>query len=214
MLKALRDYWDRRLRSEKLRARFTVVHERNLWGASQSRSGYGSEPGTPSVVISERAIEIAVTEHGVRSINDIPCGDFLWMPDLLARLEPVRYCGFDIVKPLVTNNKMRFPDREFRVLDVTTEVPPAADMIFCKDLFNHLRDQDVKRAIENMRRSGSTYLLASNNPGFENTPLPKGPSGSRLLDLCNAPFAYNPPLWTLDGYMSLWRLADMGECAF
>ena len=150
----------------------------------------------------------------MQSINDIPCGDFHWMPGVLARLGPVRYRGFDIVPALVASNKAQFPDREFHALDVTSEPPPPADLIFCKDLFNHLGDRDVKRAIDNMRRSGSTFLLASNNSGYPNGPLPNVLPGSRLLDLCAAPFSFNPPLWTLDGYMCLWRLADMGECGF
>ncbi len=209
MLKALQEFRERRRRSAKLRARFTVVHDANLWGANETRSGWGSERGTPSVLIAELAIAKAVAEHGARSINDIPCGDFHWMPELLARLAPVSYRGFDIVKAALARNKDRNPDREFRLLDITAGIPPAADLIFCKDLFNHLGDEDVKRAIANMRRSGSTFLLASNNAGFENGPLPDTPGASRHLDITAAPFRYPSPLWTLDGYMSFWRLADM-----
>jgi hypothetical protein len=197
-----------------LRARFTAVHDENLWGSEESRSGWGSERGTPSVIVAQAAIEKAVAEHGVRSIHDIPCGDFNWMPDLLARLRTVTYRGFDIVEPALARNKDRHPTREFRVLDITTTVPPAADLIFCKDLLNHLGDEDAKRAIENMRRSRSTFLLASNNIGFDNAPLPDVPGASRHLDITAPPFRYRAPLWTLDGYMSFWRLAEIGECGF
>jgi hypothetical protein len=214
MLRAFREYWDRRRRSSDLRARFTFVHDKNLWGSGESRSGFGSGRGAPSVGISEDAIAKAIAEHPISSMNDIPCGDFNWMPALLARLPPLRYCGFDIVKPILMRNKEKFPEREFRLLDITTHVPTAADLIFCKDLLNHLRDEDVKRAVENMRLSGSTFLLVSNNCGFSNGPLPDEPSGSRHLDITAPPFNYRPPLWTLGGYMSFWRLADMGECGF
>ncbi len=214
MLRALREFRERRRRSAHLRARFTAVHDENLWGSGELRSGWGSERGTASVIVAETAIEMAVVSHGVRSIHDIPCGDFNWMPELLARLEPVAYRGFDIVKPVLARNKDRAPRFEFRVLDITTTVPPAADLIFCKDLLNHLSDEDVKRAIENIRRSGSTFLLASNNVGFENAPLADAPGASRHLDITAPPFRYRAPLWTLGGYMSFWRLAEIGERGF
>jgi hypothetical protein len=210
MLQRLRDYWPKNRRSSLLEAKFTRVHDENLWGSQESRSGWGSARGAPSVSIAAEAIARAVREHGVRSLNDIPCGDFNWMPDVLAEFPGIAYRGFDIVKAILSRNKDLHPEHEFRWLDITTEVPPRADLIFCKDLLNHLGDADVKRAIDNMRRSGSTYLLASNNPGVAHAPLPDVPGGSRHLDITAPPFAYRAPLWTVGGYMSLWRLADMG----
>jgi len=211
MLGRLRTYWDRRERSESLRSRFTTVYDQSLWGVSESRSGVGSVKGSPWVTLAAEAIRKAVGEHDVRSIDDIPCGDFNWMPDVLAGLGAVGYIGFDIVGAALARNKDRFPHYEFRVLDITAQVPPAADLIFCKDLLNHLTDADVKRAIGNMRRSGSKFLLASNNPGFENTPLPETAGASRHLDITAPPFDFPPPLWSVAEYMSLWRLADLSE---
>ena len=213
MLGRLRNFWDGRARSEDLRSRFVTVYDRQLWGNHESRSGAGSVKGSPWVTVAAEAIRKAVGEHGVRSINDIPCGDFNWMPDVLAGLGGVRYIGFDIVFDALVRNKERFPQYEFRVLDITTKVPPAADLIFCKDLLNHLTDADVKRAIDNMRRSGSKFLLASNNPGFENTPLPETPNASRHLDITAPPFNLPPPLWSVADYISLWRLADLTDRA-
>jgi len=213
MLGRLRTYWDRRERSQTLRSRFTTVYDQGLWGVSETRSGFGSVKGSQWVAIAEEAIRKAVGEHGVRSINDIPCGDFNWMPDVLAGLGPIRYIGFDIVAEALARNKDRFPQYEFRVLDITSQVPPAADLIFCKDLLNHLTDADVTRALDNMRRSGSKFLLASNNPGYENAPLPETPNASRHLDITAPPFNQPPPLWSVADYMSLWRLADLTDRA-
>ena len=213
MIGRLRTIWDRRERSQDLRSRFVTVYDGQLWGDYESRSGAGSVKGSPWVAMAAEALGKAVGEHGVRSINDIPCGDFNWMPDVLAGLGGVRYIGFDIVFDALARNKERFPQYEFRVLDITAKVPPAADLIFCKDLLNHLTDADVKRAIANMRRSGSKFLLASNNPGFENTPLPETPGASRHLDITAPPFNLPPPLWSVADYMSLWRLADLPDRA-
>ena len=214
MLGRLQEFLDRRGRSGKLRSRFTTVYDKALWGEYESRSGEASVRGSPWVSIAGEAIAKAVHEHNVRSINDIPCGDFNWMPDVLATFSNLQYTGFDIVKPALARNKDRHPKYEFRLLDITTSVPPAADLILCKDLLNHLADVDVKRAISNIRRSGSKFLLASNNPGFENTPLPETAGASRYLDITAPPYNFRQPLWTWSGYLSFWRLADIGECGF
>ena len=209
MLGRLRTLRDQRERSESLRSRFTTVYVEGLWGADETRSGAGSVKGSHWVTLAAETIRRAVSENDLHSISDIPCGDFNWMPEVLAGLGPVRYIGFDIVAAALARNKARFPAYEFRLLDITCKAPPAADLIFCKDLLNHLTDADVRRAIANMRRSGSKFLLASNNPGVENAPLPEYPNASRHLDITAPPFNLPPPLWCVEGYMSLWRLSDL-----
>jgi hypothetical protein len=214
MLNLFRDYQTKQQRKAELSRRFAAVHDENLWGSEESRSGPGSARHSPSVLCAADAIRKAVDEEGIRTMSDIPCGDFNWMPDLLSTLSGLKYTGFDIVFSALHNNKTRYPQYEFRLLDVVTTIPPGSVMIFCKDLLNHLKDQDVNLAIANMKKSGSKFLLASNNGGFVNTPLPEVASGSRYLDITAPPFGYKLPMWTLEGYLSLWRLQDIGEGTF
>lgn len=201
---------EERKRSEILRARFTAVHDFGLWGSRELRSGPGSDRDAPSVALALAALAWVQEEYALGSLHHIPCGDFNWMPEALSRLGAVRYIGFDIVRVALERNRERHPAFEFRWLDITAHAPPAADLIFCKDLFNHLDEGDVRRAIRNMRRSGSKLLLASNNPGRPFAPLPDAPGASRHLDITAPPFDYPAPLWSLGEYMSLWRLADLG----
>jgi hypothetical protein len=116
MLEHLREKLNTRARSEILRAKFAAIYYRGLWGTRESRSGAGSVRDSLSVMVAGVAIAEVVRDYGVRSISDIPCGDFNWMPDVLASLGEVSYAGFDIVKTIVLRNKERRPDCEFRVL--------------------------------------------------------------------------------------------------
>lgn len=189
--------------------RFTQYYDENHWADSESRSGPGSRQNSPQV---QHALEIlsAVTErYAIRTLADIPCGDFNWISTYLNAWPKVGYVGFDIVPKLIKCNQLAFPSRQFAKLDIVVSVPPPSDLIFCKDLINHLEPIEIIQAIANMRRSGSKYLLASNNFGYANEEMKRSRyTSSRHVDLTTAPFHYPRPLWH-DHYLGLWRLADM-----
>lgn len=195
--------------SPVLERRFNEVFESNIWGDDESFSGPGSRRGSISVNVALEALEKAVVEHRIRSISDIPCGDFNWMPDFLARHPGLKYSGFDIVQSIVSANRLKNPSREFRVLDVTSEPPPRSDLIFCKDLVNHLTYADVLRLVANMKKSKSQYLLLSSNFGHHNEELDGNTGGhSRFLDVVASPLLFPEPIWRHD-YFGLWRLTDI-----
>ena len=70
------------------------------------------------------------------------------------------YIGADIVPDLVTLNSEKYEStsKNFIVLDLSREVPPKVDLIFCIDLFVHLSTRDIKSALQNISKSKSTYL--------------------------------------------------------
>lgn len=192
-----------------VKGRFARYYETNYWRDPESRSGPGSRRDSGQVQDALAALTMMVCEHDVRSMADIPCGDFNWMPLFLEAWPSVDYQGFDIVPAAIADNRARHPGRRFEVLDITREVPPRVDLIFCKDLLNHLCHDDVRAALGNMRRSGSRFLIASNNFGVANVELPPlGRTNSRHLDITAPPFDAPPPIWNTH-YLGLWRLADL-----
>lgn len=189
--------------------RFTQYYDTNHWADPESRSGPGSRQDSPQVLHALEALATVTERYAIRSIADIPCGDFNWMGAYLKAWPDVEYSGFDIVAKLVDRNRRVFPGRRFARLDIVVSVPPPADLIFSKDLINHLEDREIVQAVAHMRRSGSAYLLATNNFGYVNVPLTRDRyHSSRHVDLTAAPFHYPRPLWH-DHYLGLWRLADM-----
>ncbi|WP_438851608.1 hypothetical protein [Brevundimonas nasdae] len=122
----------------------------------------------------------------------------------------ITYTGYDIVRPLIAENRKIYPNQNFIALDITTQAPACADMVFSKDLVNHLLECDVWRALANMVRSGATYLLiTSNGDPIPNRELPANVSGaSRLLNLRTPPYNFPTPLYD-DGYLAMWRTADL-----
>jgi hypothetical protein len=153
----------------------------------------------------------------VRSMLDIPCGDFLWMRHV--DLESTIYTGGDIIETLVDAHQRLHasPERSFRVLDIVASDLPKADLIFCRDCLVHFSHRLVKRAINNIKRSGSTYLLTTTFPGHAtNAGIVTGTW--QPLNLCAPPFNFPAPIRLInegcppphdDKSMGLWRIRDL-----
>lgn len=186
--------------------RFSRVFQENIWGDSESVSGFGSRRDSNSVVLAISALRTVKEQIGFVSLNDVPCGDFNWIGTFLEDNPEIRYRGFDIVPGLIQQNRMLHPSYEFDLLDITSSLPPIADLIFSKDLFNHLTFIDIRKALSNMKKSGSRYLLATNNFGFKNDELVADPGASRYLDLCAPPLDLDAPTWHTH-YFGLWELS-------
>ena len=140
-----------------LKQTFTDIYEKNLWESSESVSGAGSELKATSTIRTE--LPSIFKKFHIDSMLDIPCGDFNWMK--LVNKSTVKYIGADIVESLIEKNKETYPDVDFRTLDLTTSDLPKVDLIFVRDCLGHLNNDNVDKSIENMRRSGSKYLLAT-----------------------------------------------------
>ena len=168
-----------------------------------------SRKDSESVTLALSALETVKGMVKFVSINDIPCGDFNWIHNFLIYAPDISYRGFDIVPTLIEQNRMLYPQYKFHVLDITSSPPPYSDLIFAKDLFNHLLYVDIRKALSKMKESGSKYLLASNNFSYTNEELAVNSGAcSRYLDLCSEPFNLRPPLWK-SHYMGLWKFADI-----
>jgi hypothetical protein len=190
----------------ELAAKFGMVFKENRWGNDESVSGSGSALASPSVRESVRVLDMLIRQLGIKSICDVPCGDFYWMPLVLGRFPKLDYYGFDIVPDLILWNKERFPDRTFKVANVCVDVLPPVDLIFCKDLLLHLRNRDIGLALRNFKRSRSRFLLITSNEGAVNDELVSDELGAyRSVNLTAAPYNFPDQIWH-NVYLSLWSL--------
>jgi len=197
---------------------FIDIHERNAWKNVESKSGSGSTLEQTSAI--RAAIPPLLRDLGVRSLLDIPCGDHHWMKEV--PLDGIDYAGADIVPSLIARNQRLYGgDRKtFLGADVVRDRLATVDLILCRDCFGHLPDRDILRALRNIKRSGSTYLLATTfTERTENEDLDR--FGWRPLNLRLRPFALPPPIIVInehctehggryaDKSLGLWRVADV-----
>ena len=201
-----------------LEQRFARIFTTNLW-SSDSRSGLGSEL-TATAGVREQLPRL-LEALGAGSLLDLPCGDFGWLGTLALDLD---YTGGDIVTDLIASNQERFGGagsrRRFLRLDLTADPLPRADVVLCRDCLVHLSFDHIRLAFENLRRSGSTWLLTTTFlDHHENTDIDSG--DWRILNLTRPPFNLPAPARVLvegclesdgayaDKALGLWRIADL-----
>jgi len=106
------------------------------------------------------AIRQLVTDHNIKSVVDIQCGDFSAMWDIVFSFD--HYIGCDVDAELIEHNKRYSNDIiSFQTTNAVTDEIPTADLLIVRDLFEHLSHANATLAIQNILKSGCTYLLAS-----------------------------------------------------
>lgn len=100
---------------------------------------------------------------------DAGCQDCCWSYLIT---DQVSYQGGDISESLVRQAKMRHPDLEICVHDVTNDPLPAVDMLLLRDVAIHLSDADKRRAIKNWVASQIPWLLMTHTAHIKhNAPI-------------------------------------------
>src|SRR5260221_9327824 len=113
MLRSRRAWFRDRTQSTPIRQVFAEINQKSLWENTESRSGIGSSLARTAKLRLE--LPILLQELAVQTLLDIPCGDFNWM--YTVPLGHIRYIGADIVEELIIENRRKYRNRKFLVLD-------------------------------------------------------------------------------------------------
>lgn len=194
---------------------FQVIHDTNLWGATESVSGLGSELDATAKLRAE--LPDLLRDLGAKVLLDLPCGDFKWLSR--TALPVSRYVGADIVESIVQRNRESYGG-EFLHLDLCSSDLLAADVVLCRDCLVHLSFEYIEQAIRNLKRSGSNWLLTTTFLECdENIDIATG--DWRMLNFELPPFQWKPPVRVLvegctesgggyeDKALGLWRISEL-----
>ena len=177
--------------------RFKYIHEVNLWGSEESVSGPGST--LEETMVLRDNLTFLLQELGVKSMLDIPCGDYRWMNRIpWENFDGFKYIGADIVPAITEQNKERWAGHseifghEWMTLDLTSDPLPQTDLVFVRDCLVHLSYENVHKALDNIRRSNAKWLCTT---WFRFTETNKDiPDGDwRPLNLMAEPFCLPHP---------------------
>jgi hypothetical protein len=197
---------------------FLDIYSKNAWGGVESRSGSGSSLEQTRRIREE--LPGVIRDIGIKSVLDIPCGDFYWMKAVC--LEVDKYIGADIIEQLIEHNRRLYAgsNRSFIVLDIMKDHLPTVDLIFTRDCLVHFSIRDIGRTIQNIKRSNSKYLLTTTFTAQEqNADIATGEW--RPLNLQRPPFNFPEPIAVInencteldgrypDKSLALWPIAKV-----
>jgi glycosyltransferase involved in cell wall biosynthesis len=215
----------KQINTKNLKDIFTQVHRENYWGGEDSLSGPGSDV-IQTTIIKNKVSDIIAT-YKIKSIVDAPCGDFLWMKDVIGSCNDLieTFTGFDIVDELIYENNKSYGTLKikFEVRDLTNSEIPGSDLIVCRDCFIHLSYSNIYSILSNFSRSKSQYLLLSTytNGRRFNTEINDKRVNFRPLNMQKFPFMFPDPVEIInegctefcgeysDKSLALWELKNI-----
>lgn len=175
--------------------RFETIYNENFWESNESSSGIGSEIKNTKEVL--KAIKLIIKQFKIKSIIDIPCGDFNWMS--LLDMVNIDYKGFDIVSSVIKENNKKYkkPNVNFYYSDIINSELAKGDLMFVRDCLVHFSFEDIKKSIFRIRHSKSTYLLSTSFVNLEqNADIYTG--DWRPINLEKEPFNFPKPIITIN----------------
>jgi hypothetical protein len=147
---------------------------------------------------------------------DAPCGDHSWI-SLVDFPAGFRYIGGDIVEFMIESNQTAWPEKDFRVFDLTQDTLPTVDLLFCRDCLFHLSEADLVKVFDNVMSSSVKYIMTTSYlpDHFDNQNI--GTGGFRPINLEQHPFNLPGPIDSLDDgpaagvirRMCLWNTTDL-----
>lgn len=207
---------------------FVRIFDSNHWGDGDSKSGPGSNIRQTEVL--RGILPPFLLRHGVKSILDIPCGDFFWMKEIKAELSASidEYRGGDIVNVIIQKNNNLFGDSKFsfHLLDITVSDLPKVDLIFCRDCLVHFSYEDIYKTLKNFKRSGAYFLLTTTFLNRERRNKNIRTGGWRPLNFRRFPFFFPEPVDVIveqctenngiyrDKSLGLWKISNLNIIVF
>ncbi|MCD8497655.1 MAG: class I SAM-dependent methyltransferase [Alphaproteobacteria bacterium] len=215
-----RKIWALQLVGKDPKQIFTEIYNDNKWECEESISGPGSTLEETAHLRPE--LEKLFRELEIKTIIDLPCGDFHWFKEIDYAFD--HYTGCDIVEPLIAKNNEKYasPARSFKVLNVLEDRLDQADMFFCRDLLLHLSYKNIFDLFDNVLKSDIEWILVSHGVGLKNEDIHTGQG--RLVNLTAPPFNFPEPQKIIMENskvfggkfkdirsMALWRVADLRD---
>ena len=194
---------------------FSYIYKWGRWFDGESRSGAGSSLAYTENLRAQ--LPGLLADLGVRTMLDVPCGDFHWMSHVPLALD--EYIGADIVPAMIRDNTQRHAraDRRFMVLDIVRSVPPKVDLILCRDCLFHFPFALALKALQNFQASGSRYLLVTTFFDGVNENVASG--YYYRINLQAPPFNFPTPIRSIQDspdqptrHLALWEFSALPDC--
>jgi SAM-dependent methyltransferase len=127
---------------------FAEVYRENRWGGAQGGFNSGSGSTLQHAELYARVIKQFISEHDVRHVVDLGCGDFRIGAQLIEGTDVV-YTGVDVVASLVESNRRHYGKERVRFerLDIIDDELPPGDLCLIRQVLQHLSNQQISQVL-------------------------------------------------------------------
>jgi hypothetical protein len=148
---------------------FEKVYLNGIWGKSNDPSdpfysGAGSHmPGIVPIYVN--AIEYFLQSLGARlDAVDLGCGDFAIGSKIRSLCN--QYIACDVVESLIVRNREKYKDLgvDFRTLDITADSLPPGDVVFIRQVLQHLSNKQIKAVVSKVQHEYKYLVLTEHLP--------------------------------------------------
>ena len=165
-------------RLDKARAAFAKVYDQDVWQLEQLEPPYDLERHIAAI------IQDNIQKHKVRTVTEVGCG--FWNYAKLVNWKGLTYNGYDVAYGPIEFNSNAYGARNihFHHLVDGVQIAPA-DLLICKDVLQHLPNDDVLHYLA-MFKELFSYMIIMNACSPEenlNGPIEHGSYRPLRLDL-------------------------------
>jgi hypothetical protein len=126
---------------------FTKIYNNEVLGQNEKGQGYSApnstiKNGDPYMVFLKNFIK----ENNIKSVVEVSCSFSKHI-----KLNDVDYFGVDIVKHVIEKDKKKFSSIRFVDLDAVKCEFPKTDLLICKDVLQHLPNEDIKIFLKKLK---------------------------------------------------------------
>ena len=193
------------LNQDKIKKKiFTSIYKSNHWSHDHkfllpkfvSVSGPGSNINTEQFFSLVKNFSKIINDYNIKSLLDMPCGDFLWIHKIIKERN-IDYLGIDIVEELIEKNKIKYKNKNFNfenhnIINFSTN--KEFDLILIRDLFIHIKNFDISKIIQNVKRMNFRYVALNSYDNKINKDVIVGQH--RKINLLIEPFNLKPPIYS------------------
>jgi SAM-dependent methyltransferase len=140
-----------------------------------------------------------------QTILDLACGDGNWIHHFITNDVFIHYHGIDYVdanlatfRKLIGNKTATLQQGDISTIDL-----PKADMVILRDTLIHMPYEHGTRIIENIKRSGSTFLLTTTYPNAQKNFEIKMDGDWYPININLPPYNLQPMMIFYDGYANI-----------
>jgi hypothetical protein len=150
---------------------FSSIYKTNHWNRYEKInkdnlqvSGPGSDPRSLQIKNLVFNLNRFIKDFQIRSILDMPCGDFAWFKKITDLNPNLKYTGFDIVGDIIDYNNKKFSSNNIKFFkrDILSESNfHDYDLIFSRDFFIHIPTDDIIKILSILMKSKIRFFATT-----------------------------------------------------